>query len=384
MPSDAGSDARPAFGMNEAAFRDALTPTGRWRAYVRGRPSERLLYLASVRLGFARWADRLRPRVWAPCGEPDLDDRGNIRSLAPGHYAEALLWDEPGRRLAARWFLCRYDGDGELHFTGDLKVVRRRPGELIVGLRRGAGQTVARVTRTNPQNPLRNIRLWPDGCEVVSLPSPNGVRRYHLFVPRGYDGREAAPLMAFISPDGEPLEWDCWRQICERAGALYCAPVGAGNDCPVGLRTRIVLDMLDDVRRRYRVDPDQTYLAGFSGGGRMACRIAFALPDQFGAVVPICGAEPPPEPAPLRQRIKGRLSVALVTGQADVSRKENEAVLAPQFADLGVRSKLWVVPRLAHDMPPADVLADVYAWLAADRARRRARRATPPPFLSYD
>src|SRR6266699_649079 len=51
---------------------------------------------------------------------------------------------------------------------------------------------------------------------------------------------------------------------------------------PLGQRVRIVLDVLDQVRRDYRVDPDRTYLSGFSGGGRVACTIAFALPEYFG------------------------------------------------------------------------------------------------------
>jgi len=61
---------------------------------------------------------------------------------------------------------------------------------------------------------------------------------------------------------------------------------------PAGQRTRIVLDMLDDVRRHQRIDADQTYITGFSGGGRMACAIGFALPEYFGGVAPVCGTNP--------------------------------------------------------------------------------------------
>jgi len=69
--------------------------------------------------------------------------------------------------------------------------------------------------------------------------------------------------------------------------------------------------------------------------------------------------------------VHDRLSVAFVTGEHDVNRKENEASLAPMFADLGIHSKLWVVPRMGHDLPPADVHSEVYAWLADDLKRRR-------------
>lgn len=211
------------------------------------------------------------------------------------------------------------------------------------------------------------------GPDVAKVPADYDSRKqsYQLFVPRDYDDTRAWPLVVFISPGDDPLGWRHWQKPCEKAGALFCAPYGAGNNCAVGQRTRIVLDMLDDVRRHYRIDPDQTYLTGLSGGGRMACTIAFALPEYFGGVAPVGGTNPLPRLDALRHRVRDRLSVAFVTGETDFNRKENEVYMAPMFADLGVRSKLWVAPKVGHAMPPAGVLSEVYAWLADDLKRRR-------------
>ena len=57
------------------------------------------------------------------------------------------------------------------------------------------------------------------------------------------------------------------REACAKSGFILAGPRAAGNRCPIRKRVRIVLDVLDDVRRRYRTDPDRTYIAGFSGGG---------------------------------------------------------------------------------------------------------------------
>ncbi|HKI38256.1 MAG TPA: hypothetical protein VKA46_40755 [Gemmataceae bacterium] len=132
------------------------------------------------------------------------------------------------------------------------------------------------------------------GANAAKLPADYDSRQQHyqLYVPRDYDAARTWPLVVFISPGDGPLGWRSWQKPCERAGALFCAPYAAGNGCPAGQRVRIVLDMLDDVRRHYRIDPDQTYLTGFSGGGRMACTIAFALPEYFGGVAPVCGTNP--------------------------------------------------------------------------------------------
>lgn len=218
------------------------------------------------------------------------------------------------------------------------------------------------------------------GPDALKLPTTFDSRkqRYQLFVPADYDAKKLWPLVVFISPGDDPLGWRYWQKVCEDKGLLFCAAYGAGNNCPPGQRTRIVLDMLDDVRRLYRIDPDQTYLTGFSGGGRMACTIAFNLPEYFGGVAPVGGTNPLPALSYLRHRAQERLSVAFVTGEKDFNRKENEEYMAPLVEELGVRSKLWVVPKLAHAIPGPEVLGEVHAWLADDLKRRQADAKARP------
>ena len=221
------------------------------------------------------------------------------------------------------------------------------------------------------------------GPDAAKLPADYDSRQQHyqLYVPRDYDAKKTWPLVVFISPGDDPLGWRHWQKTCESAHALFCAPFGAGNSCPVGQRTRIVLDMLDDVRRQYRIDPDRTYLTGLSGGGRMACTIAFALPEYFGGVAPICGTNPLPHLDAVRHRVLDRLSVAFLTGENDFNRKENEAYMAPMFKELGIRSKLWVVPKMGHAVPPSDVLSEAYAWMA-DGFKHRQEDAKAHPGLT--
>src|SRR5256885_776364 len=103
----------------------------------------------------------------------------------------------------------------------------------------------------------------------------------------------------------------------------------------------------------------------------MACAIGFALPEFFGGVIPICGTNPISGPTYLRHRAEDRLSVAFVTGEKDFNRKENEEYMCPWFQEIGVRSKLWVVPKMDHAIPAATVIGEVHAWLAEDLKRRR-------------
>src|SRR5262249_33957556 len=52
--------------------------------------------------------------------------------------------------------------------------------------------------------------------------------------------------------------------------------------------------------------------------------------------------------------------------------KENEDYMFPYFQDLGIRSRLWVVPKMGHSVPGPEVLREVHAWLAEDLKRRQA------------
>jgi len=243
-------------------------------------------------------------------------------------------------------------------------------------------QRVSAPTRLDWQFAVRGF-----GADAAQLPAgfDSTKQRYQLYVPKGYQAKKAWPLVLFISAGDTPAGWTAWQKLCEKEGVFFASPYGAGNSTAAGPRTRIVLDVLDDIRRAYRIDPDRTYITGFSGGGRWACAVGFALPELFGGVAPLCGTNPITGPTYLRHRIEDRLSVAFVTGEKDFNRKENEIYMGPWFQDLGIRTKVWVVPKVGHVIPAPEVQQEVYTWLEADLPRRREdAKAHPELALAPD
>ena len=194
---------------------------------------------------------------------------------------------------------------------------------------------------------------------------------YELFVPTRKDPKAALPVLLFISPGNAPMGWKSFEKVCKDQGILFVSPHGAGNDCPPKKRVRIVLDALDDVRRNYPTDPDRTYIAGFSGGGRIACYVAFALPELFGGVMPICASEDLREEPWLRHRVIDRLSVALLTGQTDFNRGEVERLRGPYLGAVGVRAKVWTQANLGHGIPGDKTLLEALKWLEEGVAKRQ-------------
>lgn len=213
---------------------------------------------------------------------------------------------------------------------------------------------------------------WTFALATQSLPEPpadwlgdyeSTAPQYELYVPPRRDPKKPLPMVLFISPSNEPMGWRAFESLCKQRGFVFAGPRGAGNDCPAKKRVRIVLDVLDDVRRKVPIDPDRTYVTGHSGGGRMACAVAFALPEYFGGVMPICaGADLRPETW-LRQRVVDRLSVALLTGQTDFNRGEVERLRGPYLKEVGVRTKVWTQPGLGHAIPNERFLSEALRWL---------------------
>lgn len=196
-------------------------------------------------------------------------------------------------------------------------------------------------------------------------------QQYELYAPPKRDPKKLLPVIVFISPGAEPMGWNQFEPVCKSLGILFVGVRDAGNDCPNKRRVRIVLDVLDDVRRNYPTDPDRTYLAGFSGGGRIACAVAFALPDCFGGVLPICASGDLRDETWLRQRVIDRLSVALMTGDGDFNRAEVERLRGPYLKDVGVRARWWEQAGLGHGVPGEKQLTEAVKWLDEGAEQRR-------------
>jgi predicted esterase len=261
-----------------------------------------------------------------------------------------------------------------------------RPAEPATGYQ--ASVAVSAPTRLDwvfalaNQSPAQPPADWlPPGYNSTA-------QRYERFVPPDYNPKnkkKSWPVLLFISAGPEPAGWPNLEQACRKYGAIFASPFAAGNDCPMQQRVRIVLDVLDDVRRNYRTDPDRTYIGGISGGGRVACAIAFSLPELFGGAMPVCASGDLREEGWLRHRVIDRLSVAMLTGEQDFNRGEVERFRGPFLKDVGVNARVWVYPRLGHSIPNADNLPEVLNWLESGAAaRRKLAKEYPASSLSAD
>jgi len=214
----------------------------------------------------------------------------------------------------------------------------------------------------------RSLTEPPDKWRLADFPSAS--QSFELFVPMRRDPKQPVPLLLFVSPSNQPMGWKHFEPACKKMGFAFAGVRDAGNDVPAQKRIRIILDVFDEVRRQLPIDPDRTYIAGFSGGGRMACAVGFALPEYVGGVLPICAGGKLRDESWLRQRSADRLSVALLTGQTDFNKGEVERLWGGYFKDVGVRSRTWTQPGLGHGVPKDEVLQEAVRFLDQTAAQR--------------
>lgn len=160
----------------------------------------------------------------------------------------------------------------------------------------------------------------------VDVPFPLEGERFTLFVPKRMPA-DGYGLLVFIRPSEDAAVPAGWASVLERLGIIYITAARAGNGANVSTRRMpLALAARDYAARHYPVDRSRTYVGGFSGGSRVAIRLALAYPDLFRGALLNAGSDPIGE-APIALPDNDRLSafrasrLVFVTGTADEAAK---------------------------------------------------------------
>jgi predicted peptidase len=124
-----------------------------------------------------------------------------------------------------------------------------------------------------------------------------GELKYLLYLPPDYKaaGDKRWPLMLFLHGAGERGS-DVQRVAIH--GPLSLVKQGTNfpfiivaPQCATGQiwENEPLLQLLDQMEKKYSVDPKRIYLTGLSMGGYGTWKLGLAYPDKFAAIVPICG-----------------------------------------------------------------------------------------------
>lgn len=212
-----------------------------------------------------------------------------------------------------------------------------------------------------------------------------GQETFHVLVPETYSTNGAWGLLVWISPGDDPRVPTAWTAELARQQLLFVSAVNAGNSRDALQRCRLALDATCNMCRRFKIDPQRLFIAGFSGGGRIASILGVAYADLFSGTLAICGADfyqsvraPTGEVFPatyrpdprvlLRAKTHGRF--VLLTGQYDANRLNTKTLAELGFQAQGFQSVRYLeVASMKHTLPSPAVLSSALELLERNGGR---------------
>ena len=213
-----------------------------------------------------------------------------------------------------------------------------------------------------------------DAATLAAQPIDPKNEKFGLYVPaqkpaKGYG------LLVWVSPLDEAGMPPGWHATLEDRGVIFVTAARSGNGASsLARRIPLALTAAANVSRDYPVDPNRVWIAGFSGGARVAERMALAFPDLFsGAILDgssdaIGSVDVPLPPREQFERILDRSSIVFSSGEIDRHNTDSaRRVAASLRRHCFDRSSIQVRRRDGHDMMNGRSLAKAFDFL--DRPR---------------
>ncbi len=193
---------------------------------------------------------------------------------------------------------------------------------------------------------------------------------FQVFAPEADEVDQPMGLLVFISPSDIGRVPNEWKAALRRSNMIWVSPNQTGNEQPIWKRIGLALDAVENMKARYKIDPDRIYVAGVSGGGRVASRVGLMYGDIFKGSVSIIGTdffkdiEVPDKPdhvwqakfvepnRALLQQIKTENRYVLITGENDYNQQQTREVYRQGYQQEGFKHATYLeVPDLAHEYP---------------------------------
>jgi hypothetical protein len=163
--------------------------------------------------------------------------------------------------------------------------------------------------------------------------------RFTVYVPP-HSPAQGYGLLVFVPPWEKAMLPRGWAEILDRRGVIFVSAANSGNAANVlDRREPLALLAAHNIMQRFRVDPERIYIGGFSGGSRVALRLALGFPDLFRGVFlnagsdPIGNAQAPLPPPELFSRFQEMMRIVYVSGQNDAVNVDKDAASAQSMRE---------------------------------------------------
>jgi pimeloyl-ACP methyl ester carboxylesterase len=135
--------------------------------------------------------------------------------------------------------------------------------------------------------------LASKGSKMAEQPVELAQEKFALYVPSSAPPARGYGLIVFVPPWNGVKVPDDWAPVLDQYGIVFVSAARSGNDATaLGRREPLALLAERNVAKRYPIDPMRVYVAGFSGGSRIAMRLALGYPDVFRGAILNSGGDP--------------------------------------------------------------------------------------------
>lgn len=111
------------------------------------------------------WVSHADGQGWGKGPDLDLDENGWVKKLAPGTWAETPICSIKDGHYPSGVYSVFYEGKGRITFNGPVTVRENLPGRMKIQVESGKGGFFLGLRETDPNNPVRNIRVIMPGFE---------------------------------------------------------------------------------------------------------------------------------------------------------------------------------------------------------------------------
>jgi hypothetical protein len=173
-------------------------------------------------------------------------------------------------------------------------------------------------------------RLSAHNSALREQPVDLAAESFRVFVPATQPAAGYA-LLVFIPPWQDDHVPATWRKALAARGMIFVSAARSGNEENLlARREPLALLAAYNVMQHYAVDAERIYIGGFSGGSRVALRVALAYPDLFRGALLDAGSDPigepdfPLPPLALFEQFRARSRLVYLTGSDDNLHIEQE------------------------------------------------------------
>lgn len=202
--------------------------------------------------------------------------------------------------------------------------------------------------------------LAKQGKRLAGQPIDPTQERFVLHIPPA-EPADGYALLVFVPPWQQAKIPRGWEEVLDRLGVIYVSAARSGNEeITLARREPLALIAAANVMAGYKVDPAKIFIGGFSGGSRVAERLAVGYPDLFRGALLDAGSDRigdddlPLPPDDLARRFREDSRLVFVTGENDSINRRLDADTMRSLDEIGMPHYVsQTVPWLGHAPLPA-------------------------------